>query len=235
MIALLRLHVAKRSVSSTLRVVFLAVLAGLSLVALAGCARTPSEDSDVRGQPSQVGIASWYGPGFHGKQTTSGAIYDQNELTAAHQTLPLGSRVRVTNLDNHKVVEVLINDRGPFAKGRIIDLSYAAARRVSMIGPGTAPVLVEVIDGGGQRLNAIPHRLDYTLQVGSFSKASNAMQLKQQLERRYGGPVSIENHMGYHRVRFGDFRSYADATRYARELNLAGFRTVVVEKTCESC
>src|SRR5262249_27170694 len=97
---------------------------------------------------SQTGIASWYGPGFHGKATASTTIYNQNECTAAHQTLPFGSVVRVTNLENGKSTEVIINDRGPFAKGRIIDLSFAAGRVLDMIEPGTAPVRLEVIDGG---------------------------------------------------------------------------------------
>ena len=95
---------------------------------------------------SQTGIASWYGPGFHGKATASGKVYNQNELTAAHQTLPLGTRVMVTNLENGSATEVLVNDRGPFAKGRIIDLSYAAAQSIKMVGPGTALVRLDVID-----------------------------------------------------------------------------------------
>jgi len=81
------------------------------------------------GGVSQTGIASWYGPGFHGKATASGEIYNQNDFTAAHQTLPLGSRVMVTNLENGRSAEVLINDRGPFAKGRIIDLRPGDAGR----------------------------------------------------------------------------------------------------------
>jgi rare lipoprotein A len=91
------------------------------------------------------GTASWYGPGFHGKKTASGEIYDQNKLTAAHKTLPLGSKARVTNLDNGSAVEVEINDRGPFVEGRIIDLSRAAAGALGFVKSGTAPVQVELI------------------------------------------------------------------------------------------
>ena len=94
----------------------------------------------------QEGIASWYGPGFHGRRTANGEIYDQYELTAAHPTLPLGTRVMVTSLTNGRVVEVRINDRGPFVGGRVLDLSYAAARVLGMIGPGTMPVRIEVVD-----------------------------------------------------------------------------------------
>ena len=91
------------------------------------------------------GTASWYGPGFHGKKTASGEIYDQTKLTAAHKTLPLGTKARVTNLDNGSAVEVEINDRGPFVGGRILDLSRAAAGALGLVKSGTAPVRVELI------------------------------------------------------------------------------------------
>jgi rare lipoprotein A len=94
----------------------------------------------------QSGVASWYGPGFHGRRTANGEVYDQYELTAAHQTLPLGTRALVTSITNGRSVEVRINDRGPFVDGRIVDLSYAAARVIGMIGPGTMPVRLEVLD-----------------------------------------------------------------------------------------
>jgi rare lipoprotein A (peptidoglycan hydrolase) len=92
------------------------------------------------------GKASWYGPRFHGKKTASGEIYDQGKLTAAHKTLPLGTKARITNLDNGTTVEVEINDRGPFIDGRIIDLSRAAAGALGFVELGLAPVQVEVID-----------------------------------------------------------------------------------------
>ena len=177
---------------------------------------------------SQEGIASWYGPGFHGNKTTSGTVYDQHAMTAAHQTLPLGSNVRVTNLTNGKSVTVLINDRGPFAKGRIIDLSYAAARSVDIIAPGTAPVRVDVLDTGGQRLTAIPDRLDYTLQVGAFSDLDKARELKARLESRHG-PVVIEPHEGYYRVRLGTFNGEDAAREYGARLSREGLPAVLVE------
>ena len=91
------------------------------------------------------GTASWYGPGFHGKKTASGEIYDQTKFTAAHKTLPLGSKARVTNLDNGSSVVVEINDRGPFVAGRIIDVSRAAAGALGFTESGIAPVRVELI------------------------------------------------------------------------------------------
>lgn len=91
----------------------------------------------------ETGLASWYGPKFHGKLTASGEVFNQEKFTAAHRTLPWGSRVKVTNLDNGKSVDVRINDRGPFGKGRIIDVSRAAARALGMVGRGITTVQVE--------------------------------------------------------------------------------------------
>ncbi len=90
-------------------------------------------------------MSSYYGKEFHGRKTASGEIYDMHALTAAHRSLPFGTMVKVTNLDNGKSVVVRINDRGPWARGRILDLSYAAAQRLGMIGPGTARVRVDVL------------------------------------------------------------------------------------------
>jgi len=95
------------------------------------------------------GIASYYGPKFHGRKTSSGEVFDMYALTAAHNTLPFGTLVKVTNLSNGLSVIVRINDRGPFMKNRIIDLSYEAARRIGMLGPGTARVRLEVVKKGG--------------------------------------------------------------------------------------
>lgn len=96
-------------------------------------------------QPARIGEASWYGPGFGGKKTASGDIFDDAKLTAAHRTLPLGSRAKITNLSNGKIVEVKINDRGPNVAGRIIDLSQAAAKALGMIDRGTAKVRIELL------------------------------------------------------------------------------------------
>jgi|SRR5215468_195288 len=104
-----------------------------------------SRKTKQAGKHKLSGLASWYGPGFHGKKTASGEIYDQNKLTAAHKTLPLGSKARVTNLDNGNAVEVEINDRGPFVEGRVIDLSRAAAGALGIVKSGTVPVQVELI------------------------------------------------------------------------------------------
>jgi len=98
----------------------------------------------------QTGEASWYGEPHHGRTTASGEIYDMNQLTAAHRTLPLGTRVLVTNLKNGRAVEVRINDRGPSVEGRIIDLSFAAAKELGAVPSGTIPVRIRVISQSTQ-------------------------------------------------------------------------------------
>ena len=125
------------------------------LAACAGCARktrtqVPTSPVQPATQSVQIGstetgIASWYGHPYHGRRSASGEIYDMEQFTAAHRTLPFGTWVEVTDLQNQKTVEVRINDRGPFVDGRIIDLSLAAARSIDMVGPGIARVQLKVI------------------------------------------------------------------------------------------
>lgn len=124
-------------------------IVGFGLLAFA-----PSSESAAQ-RRVQTGLASYYGPGFHGRETASGDVFDQNDLSAAHRTLPLGTIVRVTNLENGRQVELPINDRGPYGanrrKGTIIDVSKAAARRLGFIEDGLVRVRVEVIrEGDGQ-------------------------------------------------------------------------------------
>jgi 3D (Asp-Asp-Asp) domain-containing protein len=131
----------------------------LSILALPACMTVPKGLGDYDAGYAERGIASWYGGYFHGRPTASGVIYDQFKMTAAHRLLPLGSTVRVTNAENGRQVEVVINDRGPFIKGRIIDLSYAAAQHLGAVDPGTLPVLVEVIQMGDRATNLSSGRL----------------------------------------------------------------------------
>lgn len=131
--------------SARRRLPLVAAFAGLAL--LAGCARVvttgPSAPAVAGGE--EVGMASWYGSAHQGRRTASGEVFDMNQLTAAHRTLPFGTRVLVTNRDTSQSAEVRINDRGPFVKGRILDVSYAAARLLGAVGPGTIPVRVRVL------------------------------------------------------------------------------------------
>lgn len=112
----------------------------MGLAVFTSCAHNPQSAGD-----RQSGLASWYGKDHHGKKTASGEVFNMNGLTAAHRKLPLNSIVRVTSRTNSKSVEVRINDRGPFSGGRIIDLSYEAARRLGMISKGTDEVEIQVV------------------------------------------------------------------------------------------
>ena len=129
----------------------------------------------------ETGIASWYGRPYHGRQSASGEIYDMEQLTAAHRTLPFGAQVRVRNLTNDKTIEVRINDRGPFVDGRVIDLSRAAARAIGMLGPGTAPVRLEMLSSPAP---AAPGY--FAVQVGAFQVQENAERLRREMEAKHG-------------------------------------------------
>jgi rare lipoprotein A len=198
----------------------------LAVMLLGGCARAVV--APTPGHP-QSGMASWYGPGFHGQPTSSGTIYDQHALTAAHPTLPLGTRALVTNIDTGKSVEVLINDRGPFAKGRVIDLSYAAAREVGMIGPGTARVRIDVV---ARPANGASHVV-YCVQVGAFSEEDKAHTLRARLAPRYDdvyiNAVQTRPERMY-RVRVGPYAERSRAETRAVELSQLGLPAVVTEE-----
>lgn len=198
----------------------------LAAAVVSGCSRAAV--APVPGHP-QHGVASWYGPGFHGKYTSSGTVYDQYQLTAAHPNLPLGTRVRVTNLDNGKSVDVLVNDRGPFARGRVIDLSYAAAHAIGMVGPGTANVAIHVLE---RPANGASH-VAYCVQVGAFSEEEKARALRERLAARYddvyiAGVQARPERM--YRVRVGPYAERTRAERRASELSELGLPAVVHEE-----
>lgn len=138
-------------------------------------------DPNARVLWTEVGYASWYGPNYHNKKAANGEIYNQNEMTAAHNTLPLNSIVRVVNLASRQSTVVRITDRGPFVGDRIIDLSLAAAKAVNVYYPGTAQVRLEVLEA--------PHPIEtggrWCVQIGAFAAQSTALRLKQQLLDRY--------------------------------------------------
>ena len=170
------------------------------------------------------GIASWYGHPYHGRPTASGEIYNMYDITAAHKTLPFGTRVTVHDLENGHDVTVRINDRGPFIEGRIIDLSYAAAQAMHMT--GIAQVQLEILDL--KEAAAIPGV--FAVQVGAFRNQDNAERLKERIESQFSqfGPVTIQNFDRgdgvFYRVRVGR-ESNEDAARSLagslRQANLA--------------
>lgn len=124
----------------------------ISSLMLSDCAKEEAEGQGNKNQPvsqstyNEVGEASWYGPGFHGRKTASGKVFNQKDMTAAHPHLPLGTEVEVTNLENKKKVEVEITDRGPYVKDRVIDLSKEAAKKLDMKEEGVSKVKIEATE-----------------------------------------------------------------------------------------
>lgn len=124
-------------------------------------------------QYDEVGIASWYGPGFHGKSTANGEVFDQNKISAAHRTLPMPSVVKVTNLENGLVLEkVRINDRGPFARNRIIDLSKKAAEELGFIKNGVAKVRVEILEDESRKYVSTDQKNNYVAEAAEVTEIS---------------------------------------------------------------
>lgn len=194
----------------------------LTLFLMSSCAT--SRGVATRGMMLDVGIASWYGPAFHGKSTANGETYDQNELTAAHKTLPFNTIVKVTNLENGKSVTVRINDRGPYAGNRIIDLSKAAAEHIEMIGPGTAEVRLELVSSDvpiGRQIEAEM----FTVQLASFTERPQADTYARKIDGAFVH-TALVNGITYYRVFSGRFRDRDDAVRHQRALsrrNIEGF------------
>lgn len=198
-----------------------AVLAA-ALIALPGCGRkkrAPRPPAAPSPGWTETGIASWYGNPYHGRKTSNGEVFDMNQMTAAHRTLPFGAMVKVTNLDNRKTVTVRINDRGPFAEGRIIDLSRAAAKEIGLLGPGLARVRIELT--GYTNPEAARQPPLFTIQAGSFADRAGAERYREQLRKRYE-PVDIVASLtppGTFRIfvgRFGDLREAEAAAEQMR-------------------
>jgi len=167
------------------------------------------------------GVASWYGRDFHGRKTSNGEYYNMYALTAAHKTLPMNTMVKVTNLNNGRSVVVRINDRGPFVKNRIIDLSYAAAKRIGMAGRGTAPVMVEVLgfDSTISRLAGTKQEVmisGFAVQIGSFRRIQGARITKDRysvVDGRYRSEIKkfYLDGVPLYRVWLKGFKSEAEA------------------------
>lgn len=199
-------------------------LATWILVSAAGCSAHRFEQN--RPGAVQRGVASWYGADFHGRRTASGSIYDMHEMTAAHRELPLGSQVEVRNLENGRSVRVEITDRGPFKKGRIVDMSYAAAKELGMLRSGTVKVELQILELG--RGPSGPNTATrFTVQVGAFRDPANAVYLQQELAARRGDVQTVDDGK-WHRVRIGLFASLDDAEAVRGELLRMGYHAVVV-------
>jgi len=176
------------------------------------------------------GRGSWYGPGFHGKQTANGERYNQRGMTAAHKILPMGTWVRVTNQDNGKSVVVRINDRGPYKKDRIIDLTKTAAQRLDYAKKGTAPVKLEVVrfpDNYDPSKGLTPYK-QVVIQVAVFSTENKASQYKQRLKSRYNSiPFMVDRNNGNFYVVAGPYDARDSAGSISRELKQEGLNNFV--------
>lgn len=224
-----------------------------ALLLLAACARPVAllpTSAPVAGA-EEIGNASWYGHPYHGRRTASGEVYDMNDLTAAHRTLPLGTRLMVTNVDTGQAVEVRVNDRGPFVDARVIDLSYAAARVLGADRAGTIPVRLRVMEVGAPRTPVpvvVPVSIpaspaapapapsadgQFAVQVGAFSSRARAESLRETLARE-GDPATVsEAEVGgdvFFRVRVGPYADRQAARGMAQRLASRGYRSVVVER-----
>lgn len=187
---------------------------------------------------SQEGLASWYGGKFHGRRTANGEIYDMEGMTAAHKILPLNTWVKVTNQKNGREAIVRINDRGPFVDNRVIDLSKAAARKLGVIGPGTAPVKVVALGykepGTGTAAKPAVYKqpASYTtgmfgVQVGAFTNESNAWRLAATLRTRWPKVEVVKFDRGdqvFHRVRVGKLAQLEAAKKLQARLRQEGFK-----------
>lgn len=213
-------------------------LAGLA--ALAGCAT-----HTMRPPTTQEGVASWYGPGFHGQATASGETYDQFEMTAAHRSWPLGTRARVTNQQNGRSVVVRINDRGPYVGDRVLDLSYAAARSLDMLQDGTGMVTIEPLTENGRP----PGVVAFAVQVAAFGDNERADAFRRrfgQLAELRGGSLRQPSENVYvatgddrsgrsvYRVRVGPYAQRDEAELLASSLGQRGVDAIVVEEVLAS-
>jgi rare lipoprotein A len=191
---------------------------------MTACSSLPKKES-----PNvQTGLASWYGPNFHGKTTSSREIYNMYDMTAAHRSLPFGTYVMVTNMNNGKSVKVKINDRGPFVEGRIIDLSFAAAQVLDAVGPGVIPVKIEILTNESPSISV----QRFVVQVGSFVSKDNATSLQKKLKNLFRDVyVSTfqTSTQTFYRVRItASDREKAESI--ARRLHKEGFICFIVEE-----
>lgn len=191
----------------------------------------------------QLGKASWYGREFHGRPTASGELFDMHKKSAAHKTLPLGTYVKVLNLSNNKEIVVRISDRGPFVKGRVIDLSYAAAKEIGLVGPGVSKVRIIAL---GKEVGELKsplgiepvvevkdlNRGEFTVQVGAFSNKINALRLADRLKPIFSYVEVAVHEEGYkgtiYRVRVSKSKSIDKAGEIEKKLEDMGFKGAFV-------
>lgn len=201
----------------------------LCLLFLASCGVVRETTTRVDATRSiGTGVASWYGPGFHGRATANGETYNMNDLTAAHRTLPFNTVVLVENRDNGKSVIVRINDRGPYVDNRIIDLSRRAAREIDMIDSGIATVELFLVEEGDRPITDqnISNRETYTVQIASFENEREAGNYSQRVSGSRVEAVNISGRIIY-RVYYGLYRTAEEAARAQKNLAERGINGFV--------
>ncbi len=175
-----------------------------------GCARITGPALAPPATPApgyaEEGVASWYGEPFHGRTTASGETYDMEAMTAAHRSLPFGTVLWVENLDNGRTTTVRVNDRGPFVRGRHLDLSRRAARELAMLGPGTARVRISIVGASSGSVESC-----WIVQAGSFDERERAEELRQALVREGSAAEVSTGPTGVYRVRAGPYQSRTEA------------------------
>lgn len=182
-------------------------------------------------EPYMAGITSWYGPGFHGKKTANGEVYNQNGLTAAHPTLPMDTMIEVKNLDNGRKIWLRVNDRGPYKKGRILDLSKLAAQQLRIIPKGTGRVAIKVVRWPKSVLDEplLKPYTQYVVQVAAYDKPEQAQSLRNTLARKFSkvtfGLDPRPN--GYLGVIAGPYDRRDEALVTAKKLNKSGYKNMV--------
>jgi rare lipoprotein A len=208
---------------------FISLLISVFFFLLSSCASARYEtDTSPR-----YAIASWYGPDFHGRPTASGDIFDMNAFTCAHREYPFGTKLKVTYLSTDKTTSCLVNDRGPFIDGRDLDLSYAVAKELGLIGVGTGTVKIEYMGRDNRYIREVRDISNaglVTIQIGSFKEVSNATRLKTALELRYDKVYITEADISgsrFYRVRIGTLREKNDALRLAKILSDEGYSVLI--------
>ena len=206
-----------------------------------------SDDKNEKGYPKkEIGYAAWYGSELHGHTMISGKKFNMYKLMGVHKDFPLGSRVRIKNLKNNRETEVTIVDRGPYIDGRVIDVSYAAAKILGFADKGVTKVEVSLVDGSkklgppkrpgtarvgkGYKFLSKDRPSGYTVQLGAFRNRSNAESYISELQRRFSEKAFLAEYQGWYVVWLGDFKGSSGARGFMRNLQEKGVDVVYIGK-----
>lgn len=207
------------------------LIAFVLLIQACGISRTGTVNQTSRtetGRELQSGVASWYGPNFHGKLTANGETYNMNELTAAHRTLPFNTVVKVENKENGKSVSVRINDRGPYVDDRVIDLSRKAAREIDMLDSGTANVILYLLDEGDRPVTRlrVNNQETFTIQLASYKSENEAKTHSDRVQNSRIERVNLSGKIIY-RVYYGSYKTSTEAKNVQNQLAQQGYEGFV--------